>query len=256
MSTISLALLTWNRASVFVQTMSKSLLNTGMPFDEIVWVDNGSEPSQYEQMAKFMAQFERVTHVRYPKNTGMSRGFNTGFCLSRSDYVVISGPDVFHPDNWAKIFYDYMEALPDAGVIAQYTQPITFVPERYRKSKDIEIVNGLPVLRAMPMDHYCIRRSIFQKVGYWREDFGLYGWSDVEWLLRCETILPKIGMTCYVIPDVYGHHLGSEGAYEFKPGNGDTTEYHAWKQAEVKKVQNTNLMRKCADEGYKYYSPF
>lgn len=256
MKTVSLALLTWNRADVFLDTMNVSLRNGGMAFDEIIWVDNGSEPDQYAMMEKFMAEFPNVTKVRYHKNTGMAQGFNTTLCLSRSDYIVLTGPDVYHPDGWVKLFYDYMETLPDAGIVAQYTVPIESVPERYRASREIEIVNGLPVLRAMPMDHYCIRRSIFQTVGYWREDFGPYGWSDVEWLYRCEKMLPTMGLNCYVIPGVKSNHLGSEGAYEFKPGNGDTEDYHAWKNKEAHKPSNIDLIKKCRAAGHPHYSPF
>lgn len=254
MSDVSIALLTWNRAKVFEETMNVSLRNTGMDWGEMVWTDNGSEPEQYERMKIFMSQFKVTAHVRYDHNTGMHRGFNTSLALSRSKYVVLIGPDVIMPDGWLKLFYDYAERIPDAGIVAMYTVPIEKVPERYRKNRNVETVNGLPVLRALPFDHFIIRRSIFQQVGYWREDFGLYGWSDVEWLERCEAILPKHGLNCYVIPNLHCNHLATAGAEEFRKEN--SPDYNAWKQAEAKLAHNTNLIQKCRAEGNPYYSPF
>lgn len=255
---ISIALLSWNRASVFVKTMGVSLRNGGVDIEEIVWVDNGSEPDQYEEMDAFMRQIPNVTRVRYPKNTGMPRGFNTAMALSRSKYVMLIGPDILFPDGWLKTFHTYIETIKDAGIVAAYNVPIESVPERYRfNTKEIEVVDGLPVRRAFPMEHYIFRRDIFPTVGYWREDFGLYGWADVEWLYRCERTLPRIGLNCYVIPEIIGVHLGSEGASEFKAGvTEDTPEYHAWKKQEAFSEKNMALIGKCHAEGFKYYSPF
>lgn len=257
MSTVSIALLTWNRASVFVKTMDQTLRNAGRIWDELVWTDNGSEQSQLQRMDGFMEQFKVTTKVRHSMNTGMHRGFNTSLCLSRSDYVVLLGPDVLMPDNWLKTFVEYMDKIPHAGIVAMHNVPIHLVPERYRKNREVEEVNGLPVLRAMPFDHFIIRRKIFADVGYWREDFGLYGWADVEWIERCERILPLLGMECFVIPGVHGNHLASDGAEEFKAGvSPETLDYHPWKQSQAALSSNHQILARCRAENFPYYSPF
>lgn len=256
MATVSVAFLTWNRASVLKRTMEITLNNAGVAWDEFVWTDNGSEPDQYAEMDACLAQFNVTTKIRHSKNTGMPRGFNSSFAACRSDYVVMLAPDIIMPDNWLRTFMEYMALIEDAGIVALYTVPIDTVPERYRKNRSVEMINGLPVLRAMPFDQFIFRRSLLQKIGYWREDFGLYGWSDVEWIERCEKWLPPMGLNCYVIPNATCTHMGSEGAYEFKQGmDADTPEYHAWKQQQSKLASNRELIQKCHREGYPIYFP-
>lgn len=252
---VDLALLTWNRATTFINTMSVTLNNGGIAWQDCIWTDNGSEAEQYQRMDQFMRGFPRIHRVRYHHNSGMARGFNTSLCLSRAKYVALMGPDTIMPQGWLKLMVEYMEAIPDAGIVAIYNVPIEHVPERYRANRNIEIVNGLPVYRAMPFDHFIIRRSIFQHVGYWREDFGPYGWSDVEWLYRCEKKLPEIGLNCYVIPNVVGGHYANDGQEEFL-NPGDEADYVKWKAREAASKSNIDLIHKCQREGLPYYSPF
>jgi len=254
MSTVSLMLLTWNRASVLEKAMKHSLNNAGHKWDELIWVDNGSE--QFVEMVHIMAPYEPTASCFFKKNTGMQRGYNTGMSLCRSKWMILLGCDCLYPDNWLKTFMTYVETIPNTGMASMYSVPIEGVQERYRKSREIEIVNGLPILRAMPMETPCFRRDLFAKVGYWREDFGMYGWGDVEWTLRCERVLTELGLQYYVIPNQIYQHLGSEGATEFKPDNGDTREYWEWKKQESNRPENHDIMEKCRQENYPFYSPF
>lgn len=254
MSTVSIAILTWNRANVTCKALGVSLKNTGLNWDELIWADNGSTAGQYALMDYFMNGFPNVHRIQFAENTGMSRGINTILSMARTDYVVLVGADVFQPDYWLKIYVQYMDTIPDAGIVAMWNVPGHYVTERYRGSREPENINGLPVLKALPFDQYIIRRKILQTTGYLREDFGLYGWSDVEWLYRCERIMPTIGYQGYVIPNMHGHHLDNEGADEFRLGVDE--DYIKWKQGQVALKSNHELMGKCAKEGYQYYSPF
>lgn len=256
MSTVSLAMVTWNRASVLKKAMHHSLNNTGRKWDELIWVDNGS--NQFEEMQKIMEPYSPTVTCRFKENRGMHVGYNTAFSLCRSDYILIYPPDCLYPDGWLDLMVEYIETLPTTDIVAMYSVPMDTVPERYRGSKTIETINGLPVIRAMPMETHIFKRRLLSQIGYWREDFGLYGWGDVEWTLRAERYLNEKKINYYVIPNITYDHLGSEGATEFKDGlkEGDTKEYWEWKKHQSALAGNHAVMDKCRKENYPYYSPF
>lgn len=256
MATVSLFCLTWNRVELLKKTLPVTLEQAGYAWDELIWVDNGSDAIEHYQMNLLMNGLPITARCFFDHNTGMPRGYNTCMSLCRSDYVVFLGPDMILPQDWLKTFMDYVTKIPETGMASMYNVPIEFMPERYRGSKEIEMKNGLPILKAMPMDICIFKRDLFSKVGYYREDFGLYAWADVEWVLRCERVMNELGILYYVIPGIYNTHFGSEGSGLYKDGFGDSPEYWKWKKEQSDLPSNHALMEKCRQENYQYYSPF
>lgn len=256
MSTVTVSLLTWNSISTIKQALDVSFHNTGRKWDELVWVDNGSEPDQLAVMKEVMAEYEPMTKIFYPKNTGMQRGFNTCLSIPRTDYVLPFCPDIPMMDDWLSIFMEYVEKIPNTGVATMYDVPISTAPERYRGSGEVEMINGLRILRAMPMGLFIVKRALLKWLGYFREDFGLYGWGDVEWAYRVERILPEIGQQFYVIPDHIIGHLGCPAAYPFDESRLESREYWEWKQKEMKLMQNDQVMSSARETNWPFYSPY
>lgn len=258
MATVSLVTLTWNRASTFKKAIEHSLGNAGRKWDELIWVDNGSRFLELNQIIQTIRPWKPTSSCIMHQNTGMQRGFNTGMSLCRSDYIALLPPDCLYPDGWLETLMTYVETLPNTGMVSIYSVPIENYPERWRGSNQVETLQGLQVLRAMPMETPCFKRELLSKVGYWREDFGLYGWGDVEWILRCERYMNEVGINYYVIPNVRCNHLGSEGAQVFKEGleYGDTREYWEWKKKQAYLQSNLDLMNKCQRDNFPFYSPF
>jgi GT2 family glycosyltransferase len=257
---LALVLLTWNRSDVFIEAMETSLKNMGMDPDEIIWVDNGSTSGHYHDMKIFMSQFKNVTKIRNHKNFGMPRGFNQAFDSTRCDWILLSGPDVVFPEGWVKLFYDYATTIKDAGIVSMYNVQFEKVMERLMgREKELSIVDGLQAYKALPFDHFIFKRKILKELGYWREDFGLYAWSDVEWLHRVEAHMPrKMGLNSYVIPpELYtGAHHGKAGEHPFLGPDGNPMDYDKWRDSEINRPENVKLLNKCREEGWPYYAPF
>lgn len=245
---ISLVVLTFNRAETVAKAMRHNFANAGAPIDEFIWVDNGSTDHTHD----VMTSFEPDISVLHSKNLGVAKGYNHGYVLATGDWIVITGCDMLMPDNWLLTMKEYIEKIPDTGIACMYSQPIEKVPERIRG--DRMSINGLELIPALPFGRRIVRRDLFKDIGYLREDFGLYGWEDVEWGERALRVCYEKGLRSYTIPNQVAEHLGTEGV-KMHDGK-DPEEYHAFKRAEVQDPKKQEVMNRCRAEGFKYYTPF
>lgn len=227
---ISWLILTYNRPETVRRAMRWNMANAGAECDEIVWVDNGSE--SIWDIGPPMTLSDVV--IQHNENLGVAKGYNRAMALSTGTHMVITGCDRLMPDNWLKIFKTEFEKDPALDAACMWEKPYS---ERFYR--------GLP----LPMGARMFSRRILKLAGYLREDFGLYGWEDVEWAHRvCHATL-KIKL----LPQM-PRHFGSEGIEAY---NGmDPPEYHAFKAKEARDPKKKELFERCRREGFPYYSPY
>lgn len=209
MQSITWLLLTYNRNEVVNKSISENYRKAGLDIDEIIWVDNGSENPHIPIVPTKKILFE--------KNKGVAKGYNAGFLLAESDFIVISGTDTIMPQDWLKSFYENR-------------------------------CNGIAGI----CDHdglgpKIIDRNILKEIGYLREDFGLYGWDDVEFCRRCK----RFGFETRRF-NLEFEHIGDEGLSNYS-GN-DNKEYWEFKKNEAEK--NEHKMREIEKNNYPYYNPY
>lgn len=246
---ISLVVLTYNRAETVERAMKHNFEKAGRKIDEFVWVDNGS----HDGVRDVMKAFDPDVSILHKENLGVAHGYNRGYALATGDYVVITGCDMLMPDNWLATMVEYIEKIPNTGVACMYSQPIHKVPERIRGLETT--IAGLRVQPALPFGRRILRRDLLiGKIGYLREDFGLYGWEDVEWGERALRVCEKEGLLCYAIPEQIAEHLGTEGV-RMHDGK-DPADYHAFKQNEVRDPHKQEIMGKARGAGYPYFNSF
>lgn len=238
---ISWLVLTFNRANCVEKAMAHNIASAGTDWHELVWVDNGST----DHMADVMSAFHPDVALRFQVNRGVAHGYNRAIQLSSGDHLVITGCDMLMPDGWLKTMKDHLEAIPETGVMSIYCAPLDRVPERVRGKP--EALHGRQIVRAMPMGRRIFSREFLMACGYFREDFGLYGWEDVEWGYRAERLCEERGLVSYTVPGLVARHLGGET---------DSPEYRAWKKAQASDPAKHELMERCRAEGWPYYNPF
>lgn len=243
---ISLVVLTFNRAETVARAVAHNIANAGRKIDELVWVDNGST----DGVRDVMRGFNPDVSILHAENLGVAKGYNRGFAVSGGDWIVLTGCDMLMPDGWLATMERYAESLPSTDIVAMYSVPFEQCRERLY-GEMLTSPDGLPYQRALPMGRRMMRRDVLSRAGYLREDFGLYGWEDVEWARRCVAR----GLFCYAVPGMVAEHLGTEGVRMFKPG-GDPQGYHEFKKAEVSDPAKLQLMARCEDQGYPYYNPY
>jgi GT2 family glycosyltransferase len=242
---ISLVVLTYNRARTVERAMTHNLAKAGHPIDELIWVDNGSR----DGVREVMQQFKPDVTVLHKTNLGVAKGYNHGFVLATHNWIALTGCDMLMPENWLFKMVHYTNVIPETDVVCMYSGPFSWMTERLRGP--MQERGGLQYQPAMPLGRRLMRREVLKKAGYFREDFGLYGWEDVEWADRC---LHR-GLFCYVIPGEIAEHLSTEGV-AMEEGH-DPKEYFDFKKREALLTpEKRAVMDKCRAGGFPFYSPY
>ncbi len=249
---VSWVILTYNRAEIVRQAIGHCLDNSGAPeaINQIVWVDNGST----DGVREVMASFEPEISVLNSENLGVAKGYNQGLGLATEEYIIVTGCDFLMPDNWLRTFLEYVTKIPETGMACMYSKHWTYCHDRLRKSYGVQMVNGLPIVHAMPLERHIMRRSLLADFGYFPETFGMYGFDDVARAHRIEQVCDEKGLLYYCIPDCVPVHLGTEG---LKQHDGkDSAEYHAMKRKEATDPAKHAELNRLRDLGWPRFSPF
>ena len=109
--------------------------------------------------------------------------------------------------------------------------------------------NGLPYHPCIPWGMRIVGRELLvRRIGYLREDFGLYGYEDLEWAHRAVRVCREQGLLTYAIPGLRAEHLGKAGQ--------DPAEYRRFKEEEGRDHRKKQVLARCQIENYPYVNPF
>jgi GT2 family glycosyltransferase len=261
---VSLVILTWNRWPSVYKSLSANLMSAGYPVHEIIHVDNGSKPilvetcgtaERYEPYAEhFKRVFSPSVQVLHAQNQGVARGYNRGLALATGSHVVITGCDRIMPPNWLKTWVECFNDYPATGVISCYSQyeEHTHEVSRFRGSKWHKDRDARHVIRgALPVEARMHSKAFLFETGFWREDFGLYGYEDAEWADRADATAKRLGRINYVVKGQFSRHIDCS---DF--GNIGGMPYSAFKRQEHEDPRKRALYVACRREGSPYYNPY
>lgn len=236
---VSLVMLTYNRASLLQRVMDHNLTHAGSCIDELVWVDNGSTDGTREVMHSYHPDACVLNKV----NIGVFKGYNRGFALATGDYIVITDDDMLMPKGWLASFRTYLTTITNTGVACYLWDDPNLVAGNVQES------HGLKYLPCHPIGRFIVARDLLvKKIGYLREDFGLYGLGDIEWARRAVRVCKQEGLLAYAIPAPRSVHIGTAACDQ--PG------YREFKRREGEDPSKMQLLRRCHLENYPYYNPF
>lgn len=241
---VSLVLLTMNRSEAVERSLRHNLFHAGHAIHEIVHVDNGSDIGFCDW---FCNRFGLpAVQIRNAHNLGVAKGYNRGLSLATSSHIVITGCDRMMPDLWLKKMIQAANAIPNTGAISVYSKSrIEDKTIRFRGPK--ETINGIDIIPAMVCEARMHSREFLLGAGYLREDFGLYGHEDCEWIDRTQRYSQENGLINYVLADLpWAEHLetGNEGQYLVQ------------KQNENHDKRKPKLVQWCNENGNPYYNPY
>jgi GT2 family glycosyltransferase len=242
-------MLTHNRLDFTKRSLEHNMKNAGYQHSQFVWIDNGSTDGTREYAEKFNPD----VLILNKDNLGVSKGLNRGMVLSTSDWVVITGQDMLMPSGWLAKFAECVEKIPNTGIISMYSVPIDKVPER--KRGDQTRIDGILIQPAMPMGRRMFRRSLLKDIGYFREDFGLYGYEDVCWGYRAENVCTAKNYRFYNLPEFIPYHLG-EDDLETEEEKKRYREYTEWKKNTAHCKDTIDKMQWNHRVNFPYFSPY
>jgi GT2 family glycosyltransferase len=251
---ISWVMLTYGRGETVKRSFEHNLEKAGRKHDELIWVDNGSKHEDFTTLTQTLWPHTSA-NIFHRENQGVAKGYNRGMSIATGDVIVITGCDRLMADQWMATLELYFNGIPHTGIISVYSQPNESVPERFKEAKPIiEEFDQLEIIQALPIGAKMFRRDLLKDIGYLREDFGMYGWEDVEWAYRAQRYCDRKGLLSYIIPGFTSEHMGSEGVEEY---NGkDAKEYHEFKKREAMDPKKSEVMNWCRDNDFPYYNPY
>ncbi len=172
------------QAEEWIAETLETILGQTRPPDEVVVVDDGSTDGTARELERFAG---RVRVVRQP-NGGCPAAFNTAFREARGDFVAMCGAD----DIWAPQKLEWqaqaMQAHPEADVLFGHAAVVGRLQGEYSKPPASGLLDNDVLTEALfRVNCICapsvvIRRSLFERLGPFVEDFGA---DDYEYWFRC-----------------------------------------------------------------------
>ncbi len=196
---------------------------------ETIVVDNGSSDTSID----IISNFSKVKLIRNKKNLGFSKAVNIGIKEAKGDLIALLNNDTELDNSWAEKIVEAAQAYPKAGFFASkmldyYHHDIidsagdglswsgrAFNIGRGKKNTS-EFFKKKFVFGACG-GSAVYRKEIFEKVGYFDEDFFMY-LEDVDFSFRAQSQ----GFKCLFVPEAKVFHLGAatsggkKSAFAFK----------------------------------------
>lgn len=210
---VSIVIPNWNGVKHLDACLTSVLAQTYFPID-ITVVDNGSSD---DSIRLIRSRFPTVKLIENQTNLGFSAAVNLGIKESSSPYVVLLNNDTRVENDWVEQLVSGMESTPQAALgaskILLYEAPVIIdsagdgfsifhgagynigagnLASRYR---DTVLVASVCAGGAI------YRRSLFEDIGYFDEDFFLI-FEDVDVGLRAQAA----GYDCVFIPKAVMYH--------------------------------------------------
>jgi glycosyltransferase involved in cell wall biosynthesis len=172
------------QAEDFIAEAVDSILCQTRPPDEVIVVDDGSTDGTARELERFA---DRITVISRP-NGGCPAAFNTAFAAARGDFVAMCGADdVWRPHKleWqTKAIVEH----PQVDVLFGHAVLTGRMVGEYCRPPGSGLLDGAELKDALYREcvvcapSVVIRRSLFERLGPFVEDFGA---DDYEYWFRC-----------------------------------------------------------------------
>jgi glycosyltransferase involved in cell wall biosynthesis len=232
-SLVNIGITTFNRLE-FTRQAIEALLSVpaGCRF-RLTVVDNASSDGTREYLLGLKAKGSIDNLVLLDCNQGVARASNLAWSLEprASHYLKLDNDIVIRKAGWLGDMVEVAEALPEAGVVAYNFEP---------KSYHLLRLHGVSVRPKMSenLGGACILvpKRTHDQLGYWCEDYGLYGEEDADYGTRVR----QAGLfNIYMEDEEVGFHLPAGRAarigYRCRARDGVEEkmhrEYRAWKDS-------------------------
>jgi len=201
---VNVTIVTYNRLACTRRCIDSVRRLAGFPH-QIVVVDNASVDGTREYLQSLLAEGSIHRLALLDENMGVAPAFNLGWELCPADYYMKVDNDVeFHRPGWLAELTGYADAYPEIAMLGFGCNSSGL---RYASVTDAVLhyqghVGGCAL----------IRRDVLDKLGWWNEDYGLYGEEDSDYGLRarlagyvnltlCDRERPHISYTERLDPD-------------------------------------------------------
>lgn len=174
--TVNLTIATFNRIDCTRQCIESIISRTRHPH-RLTIIDNGSTDGTQDYLRGLHAAGVLADLVLLDANMGISPAYNLGWEICDAAYYMkIDNDVVFLRDDWLETLVGYADTNPDVAMIGfgKSFREIVHSRDANNVLHHVGHVGGCVL----------IRRDVHEKIGFWNEDYGLYGEEDSDFGLR------------------------------------------------------------------------
>ena len=172
------------QAERFIGETLESILTQTRPPEEVIVVDDGSTDGTARELERFSGA---IRVLRRP-NGGCPAAFNTAFQAARGDFVAMCGADDIWEPQKLEWQLEAIQAYPDADVLFGHAVVFGQIEAEHLRPTGSGLLESSALRNALFIDNcvcapsVVIRRSLFERLGPFVEDFGA---DDYEYWFRC-----------------------------------------------------------------------
>ncbi len=220
MKKLTISIVNYNAGEHLINCLnSLEKIKDELDFDVFV-VDNASSDGSIEEAKKKFPQF---SYILNKKNLGFGKTHNIVLKKAKTTYLLTLNPDCEVFSETLSFLIDYMDKNPDVGVCSPRVEkpdgsldkashrgfPTPFASFLYYFLKNDRLyhmtnkdMNSIHEVDSVVGAFMLIRKSVLEKVGYFDEDFFLYG-EDIDLCYRVK----KAGFKVMYLPQIKIKHV-------------------------------------------------
>lgn len=173
---VNIGMVTYNRLEFTRHAIEALVRNADFPYVLNV-VDNASSDGTKEYLQELKAR-GIIRHLSLlPTNVGVAKAANLAWSqeTEAAYYLKLDNDIVMHRPGWLREMVAALDDVPDLGAVAYNFEPRSY-PLARRNDSRLRFKNG-------NLGGACILipRRTFERLGYWCEDYGLYGEEDFDY---------------------------------------------------------------------------
>jgi len=177
---VNICVVTYNRLAFTRQCLQSVWEHTRYPY-RLTVVDNASTDGTPEYLTELQRQ--GVIHNLYllPKNLGVAKAANIAWQAEpqASATLKLDNDIVVKKDSWLEDMMAVLEQVPDIGILAYNVEPVSY-PASSINGFNVRVKSKANVGGATAL----IPRGTCELLGYWCEEFALYGEEDADYGAR------------------------------------------------------------------------
>jgi GT2 family glycosyltransferase/Flp pilus assembly protein TadD len=179
-SYVNICLVTFNRLDFTKQAIESILKNTRYPHVLTV-VDNNSQDGTREYLVEMKHEGIIKNLILLDENIGVAGASNLAWQQEpdAAYYLKYDNDIVIQKADWLMNMVKVIDGIPQLGAIGYNFEPTSYPAEEVHGNQ-IRIKRDANIGGAC----YMIPKRVAEKLGYWCEDYGLYGEEDGDYSLR------------------------------------------------------------------------
>ena len=227
---------TFNRLEYTKQCLQSVFDNTDKSDYHLTVIDNNSTDGTKEYLTELKANDKIDTLHLLNENVGVACAVNLGIDVNAEYNIKLDNDIVIQSKNWLKELIEVCEKIKNVGIVA-YNFEVDLYGVTSESGIDIAEKNDGNLGGAL----LCIPYDTFQIIGYFCEDYGLYGEEDTDYSIRVRVAGLR---TIYCANQNIGLHLPDGRAAKINEVTRETentkeneieTDYRNWKNSERQK---------------------